>query len=172
MSEFFIGEIKMFAGNFAIRSFALCDGQLLSISQNNALFALLGIFYGGDGRTTFGLPDLRGRIPIHQGTGPGLSNRRVGEKSGKENVTVTANQLPAHTHPFQASGDGGNASNPAGEVLANGPSIKMFIEDSFDATLATTSVTSTGGNQSHTNMMPVLGINFIIALTGVFPSRN
>lgn len=172
MSEAFVGQIKMFAGNFAPRGYAFCDGQLLAISVNQALFALFGITYGGDGRTTFALPDLRGRIPIHQGSGPGLSNRPIGQKSGQENVTVTTNQLPVHTHAFQASSDGGNSSKPAGDVLANGPSIKMFIDDAFDNTLAPTSVTTTGGNQQHTNVMPFLCINFIVALTGIFPSRN
>ncbi len=172
MSEPFIGEIKMFAGNFAPRGFAFCDGQLLAVSQNDALFSLLGTIYGGDGRTTFGLPELRGRLPVHQGNGPGLSNRPIGQKSGQENVTVTTNQLPVHTHAFQASSDGGNSSNAAGRVVANGPSVKMFIDDAFDDTLAATSVTSTGGAQSHANIMPFQCINFIIALVGIFPSRN
>jgi len=103
MSEPFVGEIRMFAGNFAPRGWAFCDGQLLAVSQNDALFSLLGTIYGGDGRTTFGLPDMRGRTPLHAGQGPGLSNRRLGAKAGAENVTLTVNQLPSHRHDWQAT---------------------------------------------------------------------
>ena len=108
MSEPFVGEIRMFAGNFAPRGWAFCDGQLLATSQNDALFSLLGTIYGGDGRTTFGLPDLRGRIPVHAGTGPGLSPRRLGAKAGAEKVTLTVNELPSHTHDLVASNQAGN----------------------------------------------------------------
>ena len=119
MSDPFIGEIKMFAGNFAPRGWALCDGQLLAVSQNDALFSLFGTIYGGDGRTTFGLPDLRGRIPIHAGSGPGLSPRRLGAKGGAENVTLTTAQLPAHKHDIFASSAGASAGNPLNNVSAN-----------------------------------------------------
>ena len=118
MSEPFVGEIRMFAGNFAPRGWAYCDGQLLAVSQNDALFSLFGTIYGGDGRTTFGLPDLRGRFPIHAGQGPGLSNRRLGSKGGAETVTVTANQLPSHTHPIKGTNDNATASDPAGQLPA------------------------------------------------------
>ena len=172
MSEPFIGEIRMFAGNFAPRSWAFCDGQLLAISQNDALFSLLGTIYGGDGRTTFGLPDMRGRIPLHLGSGPGLTTRQIGRKAGEETVTVTASQVASHTHSYQASSDGGNETDPSGNVVCNSSSIKMFIEDPPDVSMATTAIANTGGSQSHTNLMPFLCVHFIIALFGIYPSRN
>lgn len=173
MSEPFVGEIRMFAGNFSPRGWALCDGQLLAVSQNDALFSLLGTIYGGDGRTTFGLPDLRGRLPIHAGNGPGLSPRRLGAQGGAEGVTLTVNQLPSHTHePFQASTDRGNEVNPGGNVLSESPQISMYIEDPPSVNLDAASVTSVGGSQSHTNLMPFLCVNFIIALFGIYPSRQ
>ncbi len=174
MSEPFIGEIKMFAGNFAPRNYAFCDGQLLAISQNDALFALLGTTYGGDGRTTFGLPDMRGRLPIHagSGSGPGLSARPLGSKSGIENATVNANQLPLHTHTYSATTAAGSQSNPSGQVVANNANVKLFIEDPPGVSMAATALTAAGGTASHVNMMPTLCVHFIIALFGVFPSRN
>ena len=147
MSEPFVGEIRMFAGNFAPRGWAFCDGQLLAVSQNDALFSLLGTIYGGDGRTTFGLPDLRGRIPIHMGHGPGLSERRLGAKGGEEKVTLTVNQLPSH-------------------------GADSYINDTPIQSMASSSVTHTGGSRSHTNLMPFLCIHFIIALVGIYPSRH
>ena len=120
MSEPFVGEIRMFAGNFAPRGWAFCDGQLLAVSQNDALFSLLGTIYGGDGRTTFGLPDLRGRVPIHAGSGPGLSPRRLGAKAGAENVTLTVNQLPSHSHRLSGSANLASESRPEGNVLGSG----------------------------------------------------
>ena len=172
MAEPFIGEIRMFAGTFAPRGWAFCDGQLLSISQNDALFALFGTTYGGDGRTTFGLPEARGRVTLHEGQGPGLSNRPLGQKSGVENVTVTANQLPVHTHAAKASTDAANAPNPSGAVLATPNVIELYSGDTQDVDMASTSITSTGGNQQHTNVQPFLCINCIVALFGIFPSRQ
>ena len=173
MSEPFVGEIRMFAGNFAPRGWAFCDGQLLAVSQNDALFSLLGTIYGGDGRTTFGLPDLRGRIPIHAGTGPGLSPRRLGAKGGAEKVTLTVNQLPSHNHaPFKASADRGNEANPGGNVLGESPQISLYIEDPAIENLNSEAITKVGGSQSHINEMPYLCINFIIALVGIYPSRH
>jgi len=172
MSEPFLGEITMFAGNFAPRSWALCDGQLLAITQNSALFSLLGTIYGGDGRTTFGLPELRGRVPIHQGNGPGLSNRPIGQKAGSEQVTVSANQRPIHTHAFRGSGDIASSPNPQGRVVAKPTTVDLYINEAQTADLASGAMGSTGGNQSHTNVMPFLCIHFIIALVGIFPSRN
>jgi microcystin-dependent protein len=171
MSESFVGEIRMFAGNFAPRGWAFCDGQLLQVSQNDALFSLLGTIYGGDGRTTFGLPDLRGRTPLHLGSGPGLTPRQIGQKSGVENVTLTSSQLASHTHSYQASSDGGNEANPSGNVASNSPSIKMYIEDPPSVAMATTAIANTGGSQRHNNMMPFLCVHFIISLFGVYPSR-
>ena len=172
MSEPFVGEIRMFAGNFAPRGWAFCDGQLLAVTQNEALFSLLGTIYGGDGRTTFGLPDMRGRIPIHAGSGPGLTNRRLGVKFGPEKVTLTVNQLPSHTHPMRASTGVGNSNDPHNKVLSNSPSVDLYIEDPPTSAMAATAITSVGGSQTHNNMAPFLGINFIIALVGIFPSRN
>jgi microcystin-dependent protein len=174
MSEPFVGEIRMFAGNFAPRGWALCDGQLLAVSQNDALFSLLGTIYGGDGRTTFGLPDLRGRIPVHAGTGPGLSQRRLGAKGGAENVTLTTNQLPPHRHNvkslnFVGDSDGGN--NPDAQSVAAGTNSRTYGEQ-FDAGFSINSIGNTGGSRSHDNIMPSLCINYIIALVGIYPSRT
>ena len=172
MSEPFVGEIRMFAGNFAPRGWAFCDGQLLAVSQNDALFSLLGTIYGGDGRTTFGLPDLRGRIPLHQGTGPGLSPRRLGSKGGSENVTLTTNQLASHTHDFNANKAAATGSAPQGKVLADPAPGRLFRNAAQNVSLASSSIANTGGTQPHTNLMPTLCINFIIALVGIYPSRH
>ncbi len=173
MSEPFVGEIRMFAGNFAPRGWAFCDGQLLAVSQNDALFSLLGTIYGGDGRTTFGLPDLRGRIPIHAGSGPGLSQRRLGSKGGAENVTLTVNQLPSHSHqPMQASTGPGTSNDPNDQVPSNSPSVDLWIEEAPFESLSPSALTNKGGSRRHTNLMPFLCINFIIALFGIYPSRN
>jgi len=172
MSEPFVGEIRMFAGNFAPRGWAFCDGQLLAVSQNDALFSLLGTIYGGDGRTTFGLPDLRGRIPLHQGTGPGLSQRRLGSKGGSENVTLTTNQLASHTHDFNANKADATGAAPQGKVTAKIVGGRLYRTDSQNTDLASTVVSNTGGSNSHTNLMPTLCINYIIALVGIYPSRQ
>lgn len=172
MSEPFVGEIRMFAGNFAPRGWAFCDGQLLAVSQNDALFSLLGTIYGGDGRTTFGLPDLRGRIPIHQGTGPGLSPRRLGAKSGGENETLTTNQLASHTHDWNANTAPGTGSSPQGKVTAQSAAPRIYRNEDQAIDLASTTIANNGGSRSHTNLMPTLCINFIIALVGIYPSRQ
>ncbi len=172
MSDPFVGEIRMFAGTFAPLGFAFCDGQLLAVSQNDALFSLLGTFYGGDGRNTFGLPDLRGRIPVHMGQGPGLSNRPIGQKTGVEQVTLTTNQLPAHSHSPQAVNSPGNASSPASAVFGNASGGNFYTSGAPTLAMNAAAVSSTGGNQPHTNFMPYQCINFIIALVGIYPSRN
>lgn len=173
MSEPFVGEIRMFAGNFAPVGHALCDGQLMAVSQNEALFSLLGTTYGGDGRSTFGLPDLRGRIPIHYGHGPGLSNRNLGLKSGAEDATITANQIPSHGHPMKASADGATSPNPQDNVLAEALTTTPFTGQTPNVDLALTAVTEyNGGGQSHNNVQPFLCVNFIITLFGAYPSRN
>ena len=172
MSEPFVGEIRMFAGNFAPRGWAFCDGQLLAVSQNDALFSLLGTIYGGDGRTTFGLPDLRGRIPIHAGHGPGLSERRLGAKGGAEKVTLTVNQLPSHGHPLIGSNGNGLDPNPAGNFLASSPVMTPYVDDVQDNNFASGTISNIGGSRSHTNLQPFLCIHFIIALFGIYPSRN
>ncbi|WP_297089457.1 tail fiber protein [uncultured Draconibacterium sp.] len=178
--EPFIGQIMMFGGNFAPRGWALCDGQLLSIAQNTALFSILGTMYGGDGRTTFGLPDLRGRVAIHPGTGPGLSTYRQGQKGGVENVTLSVNQIPSHSHggtgTIQAASGQPDETSPIGTVpapLTNGT--EGYAETASGAMKAdgvTLNIQNTGGSQSHTNVQPYNCVNFIIALQGIFPSRS
>lgn len=172
MSEPFVGEIRMFAGNFAPRGWAFCDGQLLAVSQNDALFSLLGTIYGGDGRTTFGLPDMRGRIPIHAGSGPGLSPRRLGAKGGEEKVILTVNQLPSHTHgPLKASSQTAVNALPQGQVTAQ-TDAALYVDDTPVAPFNTGAITNVGGSLPHTNSMPYLCVHFIIALVGIYPSRQ
>jgi microcystin-dependent protein len=183
-SDPFIAEIIMFGGNFAPRNWAFCDGQLLSIASNTALFSLLGTTYGGDGRTTFGLPDLRGRVPIHPGNGPGLSSYRLGQRGGVENVTLTTSQMPSHTHAAAATADlvgtssRGTSLSPAGKSLGSERRTRLYSTAAPDAPMSAGSVlvnvtnSSAGGGQSHTNVQPYLAVNFIIALQGVFPSRS
>lgn len=156
MSEPFIGELRLFAGNFAPRGWAFCLGQLVPISQNTALFSLLGTTYGGDGRTTFGLPDLSDRVPIGQGRGPGLSDRGLGDTGGAAEVRLTAAQLPAHTHPAASGGAVTNRSTDA--IPAHGGLYTGSLPE--------------GPGEAHNNRPPYLGVNYIIALVGVFPSRS
>lgn len=161
----------MFAGNFAPRGWAFCDGQLLAVSQNDALFSLFGTIYGGDGRTTFGLPDMRGRIPIHAGSGPGLSPRPLGSKAGSEQETLTVNQLPSHTHgPVKANAAAASDSSPAGELNATS-SVDIYTS-SGNTDMSSQAVTNIGGSQPHTNIQPFLCIHFIVALFGIYPSRS
>ena len=172
MAEPYTGEIRMFAGNFAPRGWAYCDGQLLPTSQNDALFSLLGTIYGGDGRTTFGLPDLRGRVPIHMGQGAGMQNRRIGQKLGAEAVTVTVNQLPTHNHgPLQANSQAASDLQAAGRVHALS-SVDIYAAENASVNMHPNAVSTFGGSRSHPNMMPYLCIHFIIALFGVYPSRT
>lgn len=167
----FLGIIKIFAGNFAPRGWAFCDGQLLSISQNSALFSLLGTTYGGDGMTTFALPDLRGRAPVHAGNGPGLTDRRIGQRFGSETVTLTEANLPGHSHTTSVNAASeGDTDNPTGSVVA-GNGVNSFGTAS-DTTLSSETTGNTGGGQAINNLQPVLVINYIIALQGIFPSRS
>jgi microcystin-dependent protein len=162
----------MFAGTFAPLGWATCDGQLLAISQYDALFSLLGTTYGGDGRTTFGLPDLRGRLPIHMGQGPGLTPRNIGSKGGAEEVTLNGNQLPQHSHgPMRASASPATEAQPEGRVLARS-SQDVYVEEDPDETLSAKSVQTVGGGQAHDNMHPFQAINYIVALVGIYPSRS
>jgi microcystin-dependent protein len=174
MSEPFVGEIRMFAGNFAPSGWVFCDGQLLAISQNDALFSLIGTIYGGDGETTFGLPDLRGRIPIHTGTGPGLSPKQQGQQGGTETETLTVNQIPSHTHALTASSANADDVAPAGKTLAaTTHDLYITAPSAGDMTaMHAAAVTNAGGSQSHSNLMPTLCIHFIISLFGIFPSPN
>jgi len=174
--EAFIGEVRIFAGNFAPRGWALCEGQLLAISQNTALFSILGTTYGGDGRTTFGLPDLRGRVAIAPGTGPGLSSKRLGERGGVENVTLIATQIPSHKHTAILNADSTVATTdrPASGLLARNAGAVPQFGDTVNTAMhaGSISVGNTGGSQSHTNVQPFLAIHYIIALQGTYPSRN
>ncbi len=180
MSEPFIGEIKMVGFNFAPRGWAFCDGQLLPISQNEALFSLLGTIYGGDGRTTFALPDLRGRVPIHPGNGPGLSSYRPGQKGGVETVMLNAAQMPAHNHAAagtaKAVNGSGDNTSPSGNNWAALARENAYSDAAADGTMAadnvTVTVANTGGSQAHENRQPYLSITFCIALVGIYPSRN
>ena len=165
----FIAEIIMFGGNFAPRGWAFCDGQLLPISSNSALFSILGTTYGGDGRTTFALPDLRGRVSMHPGNGPGLSSRRLGEKGGTEHNTLTTAQLPAHNHALAAKEEA-NAADPSGSFIA-GTGSNAF-GTTAGVTMNAAAIGNTGGGQSVNNIQPYECVNYIIALVGVFPSRN
>lgn len=169
--EPFLGEVRWFAGNFAPRGWATCDGQLLAISQNSALFSLLGTIYGGDGRTTFGLPDMRGRGMVHEGNGPGLRVRRLGEKAGSENVTLNENQLPSHTHTLRADSTGGDSVLPDDRVLSQVGRLRVY-DDAANADMGATSIKSTGSSQSHNNMQPNLALTCIIATQGIYPSRS
>jgi microcystin-dependent protein len=180
MTQPYLGEIRMFGGNFAPRSNALCAGQLMSIAQNSALFSLLGTAYGGNGTQTFALPDLRGRVPINQGNGPGLTPRVIGEQAGSENVTILQTTTPAHNHVVNATTDIGNLTGPSEKAIPAEPTDgtnpgTLYVVPPNTITpvaMAPQAVTLTGGSQPHTNMMPTLCITFIIALQGIFPSRN
>jgi microcystin-dependent protein len=167
--EPFIGQIQAFGFNFAPRGWAKCDGSLLPISQHSALFSLLGTTYGGDGRTTFGLPDLRGRAALHQGTGPGLSPRTIGQRGGQETSTLTTQNLPPHNHSLHARGEEDNSEKPENNVLAASPTYSTAAQD---VTMHGTSIGNTGSSQAFNNMQPFLVINWCIALVGTFPSRN
>lgn len=175
MAEPFLGEIRMVSFLFAPRGWAFCDGQLLAIAQNTALFGLIGTTYGGDGRTTLGLPDLRGRFPVHAGgrAGPGLTRRRSGEKGGEQNHILSVNELPSHNHALNCANGSGNQSSPvnAFPAVVNSLTIKPY-SDGADASMASRAIADSGGRQSHNNMPPYLGVNFVIALRGIFPSRS
>ena len=172
MSQPFVGEVRIFAGNFAPQGWALCNGQLLAIVQNTALFSLIGTAYGGNGVTTFGLPDLRGRVPLHPGQGPGLSNRDWGEAGGGENVTLAEFQIPSHTHTFAASMGNGVSDSPTGRFPARNPADIPQHGATPDASLAASAAGASGGGQPHNNMQPYLVVNYIIALQGIFPPRS
>lgn len=171
----FIGEIRMFAGNFAPRGWAFCNGQLLSIAQNQALFSILGTTYGGDGRTTFALPDLRGRAPVQAGTGPGLSNYDLGETGGAESIHLNPNQVPTSTPPtLRASTEGGNTDDPTNAVLAKPKNkLKIYYSGDPNNSMRPNAISApASGGQPVDIRQPYLGVNFIICMQGIFPSRN
>jgi len=165
MSQPYIGEIRMFAGNFAPAGWMICEGQILPISENETLFNLIGTTYGGDGQSTFGLPDLRGRVPIHQG-----NVFVIGEQGGVEDVTLTVNQIPVHSHVLFASGDLGNQLTTTGNLLSNSQGAIPYIEDVTTLNMSSSAITPVGGSQPHTNFQPYLCVNFIISVFGIFPT--
>jgi microcystin-dependent protein len=172
MSTPFVGEIRMFAGNFAPAGWAFCDGSLLPVSGNDALFSLIGTTYGGDGRTTFGLPDLRGRVPIHAGTGAGLAPVPLAALGGVEQVTLTVNQIPSHGHGLTGSSQNADQAGPGNNLPARSLNVDLYSGDPPNVSAAAGAVGAVGGSQAHDNMQPYLCVNFIIALFGIYPPRN
>jgi microcystin-dependent protein len=172
MSEPFVGEIRMFGFNFAPQGWAQCNGQLLPIDQNTALFSLLGTTYGGDGRTTFALPDLRSRVPVGQGQGPGLSSYAEGQAGGAETVTLVAAQMPGHTHPVKASSGPANSDQPGGRALARSASHIYTAKPDTSTVMNADMLGDAGNSQPHDNIQPYLAVNFCIATAGIFPSRS
>lgn len=166
--EPFIAEVMVWGCNFAPRGWAQCNGQLLPIAQNTALFSLIGTTYGGDGRSTTALPNFQGRMPMHPGRGPGLTTRQLGQRGGTETVTLSEAQMPAHNHRLLASASTSGTSGPAGHSYPTGP----FYADEKDSTMHPNSVSNVGGGQAHNNMSPFLSLNICIALQGLYPSRS
>jgi microcystin-dependent protein len=171
MSEPFLAEVRIVGFNFAPRGWAFCDGQILPINQNQSLYSLLGTTYGGDGRTTFALPDIRGRTPIHVGRSDGGGEHREGQKSGEETHTLSVNEMPQHKHPTFGSSSNGNTNQITGHVLAGTPS-QIYAEPINLVSMRNGTSTNVGGSQAHENMQPYLALNYCIALQGLFPSRN
>jgi len=173
VSDPFIAEIRIFAGNFAPRGWAFCNGQLLPIAQNTALFSLIGTTYGGDGRTTTGLPNLQGRAPMHPGSGPGLTTRRLGERGGVETVTLSEAQMANHLHQMTANPDPGEMPGPGTEnALARSVGATAYAAPNNLVSFDPATMPASGGGQSHDNMQPYLTLNYIIALTWLYPSRS
>ncbi|HEY4358052.1 MAG TPA: tail fiber protein [Acidobacteriaceae bacterium] len=179
MSDQYLGEIRMVGFNFAPQGWAFCNGQIMSIQQNTALFSLLGTTYGGNGQTTFALPNLQSRVPIHWGQGPGLSNYDWGQTAGVEGVQLTTQQMPQHNHLMAVNGAGASASSatPAGNVLANTaargiPGTSIYAAGSDGSTMLATAISFSGSSGAHTNIQPYLAVTFIIALVGIYPPRN
>ncbi len=171
MAQPYVGEVRMFAGNFAPAGWMFCEGQLLPISENETLFQLIGTTYGGDGQVTFALPDLRGRVPIHQGQGPGLQNYTLAQTGGVESVTLTQNQVPIHTHAPVASNTGASDS-PANNFWGNTTTGKPFSPAPPTVQMNAGTITAMGGSQPHDNMIPFLCVSYIISLFGIFPSPS
>jgi microcystin-dependent protein len=172
MSEPYIGEIRMFAGTFAPAGWSMCDGQLMPISQNDALFTLIGTTYGGDGQETFGLPNIQSRVPIHMGTGSSGTNYQLAETGGAESVTLTTNQIPIHNHAFVGTTRAANEPSPQGKLTAASAQVQWARIIAPNAALSNTAVSPVGGSQPHENMQPYLVITYIISLFGVFPQQN
>jgi microcystin-dependent protein len=172
MPQPYVGEIRMFGGNFPPNGWMFCEGQPLPISENEVLFQLIGTTYGGDGEETFNLPNLASRVPIHMGTGPDGTTYQIGEMAGTEQETLTVQQIPNHTHPLTASGDNGNESNPGGAVVSNGQGATPYMEGFAANNMNAQAIAPVGGSQPHENTQPFLCINFIISLFGIFPSQT
>lgn len=166
MSQPFVGEIRMFGGNFAPVGWSFCEGQLVPIAENDVLFTLIGTTYGGDGQTTFALPDLRGRVPLHFGSGT-----VIGERAGAETVTLTFQQIPVHSHALLAAASSGNQISPAGHVLANSFNVTPYINDITGGDMNLNSIGAAGESHPHDNFQPYLCVSFIISLFGIFPSQ-
>lgn len=175
MSTPFLGEVRLFGFGFVPAGWQACDGSLLSIAQNDTLYSLLGTTYGGDGQTTFGVPDLQGQIPLHQGTGPGLSSRVLGEGGGTEMVTLTAQQLAAHEHAFTATNAGADSKTPSASVqlgAVSGDALYTSDPQGTPLAMSPASTLPAGGSQPHDNLMPTMAVQFCIALDGIYPSQN
>lgn len=173
MAQPYVGEIRIFAGNFPPNGWMFCDGATLAIADNDTLFNLIGTTYGGDGQETFNLPDLRGRVPIHQGTNPTSGTAyQLGEAGGQETVLLTVQQIPQHTHALAATTAIGTQSSPGGNVLANSQGPQPYIQEDPDGALDGLALNPAGGGQPHDNRQPFLGVNFIISLFGIFPSAT
>ena len=174
MSTPFVGQVLMFGGNFQINGWAFCQGQLLSIAQNDVLFALIGTTYGGDGQSTFALPDLRGRVPVHQGALAGGGTYVMGQLSGSENITLLTSQMPDHNHLTNCNSGTAGSVNPAGGIWALAPDLDPHSNAPTGAVMKSTAIANgpTGGSQAHNNIIPYQTLNYLIALQGVFPSRN
>lgn len=172
MSQPFVGEIRMFGGNFAPVGWATCDGQLMPISENPTLFQLIGTTYGGDGQSTFALPNLAARVPLHSGQGSGLSNYVLGQNSGTPTVTLITSQIPSHNHGFVASTANGGQASPQNALVASPTNVKEWLPHPAVTPMNSASILNTGGSQPHENMMPYLAVTFIISLFGIFPSQS
>ena len=173
MAQPYVGEIRMFGGNFAPAGWMFCQGQTLSIAENETLFNLIGTTYGGDGQETFNLPDLQGRLPVHLGQGPGITqNYIIGETGGVETVTLTTQQIPVHSHAFLASLDAASSTDPTNQVIAQTSQIHMLTQDVTNRQMNANALTPIGGSQPHDNLQPYLCISFIISLFGIFPSQT
>lgn len=174
MSEPFIAEVRIWGTNFAPRGWAFCDGQLLAIAQNTALFSLISTTYGGDGRTTMGLPNLQDKVPMHPGRGPGLTERRLGQMTGEQTTTLTEAQIPNHSHSATACNTAGTTENPEGQFIGfdRSGTDKVFTGTNTPAPMASEALKSNGGSQAHSNLQPFLTLNFCIALLGTYPSRS
>jgi len=172
MPEPYVGEIRMFAGNFAPNGWMFCEGQTLPISENEVLFQLIGTTYGGDGEETFNLPNLASRVPLHMGTGPNGTTYQIGEMAGTEQETLTVQQIPVHTHPMTASTAPAQGTNPQGSVPAQSSLVTLYSPEQPSVSLASNAITPVGGSQPHENCQPFLCINFIISLYGIFPSQT